>query len=909
MTVTLRSRQRPDSGTPELGRLDTRIGKESSTLTESSRRDDGGKPDGATVESQTSRLGKQIRIGTWNVRTMNAGKIEILESEMKRLNLNALGICEHRWKGQGHFTTPNDGKIIFSGRDKPGQGGVGIMLEKSTASCLLGYNPISDRVLTVRLQGQKKKIKKNITLIQVYAPTTNSEDEEAEDFYDALQQAIDSTNKQDLIYVLGDFNAKIGIETDQDDREVKGAHCLGNRNDRGQMLLDFCTENQLVVGNSLFKQHPRRLFTWTSPDGKTKNQIDYILIQKRWQSSLHNAKTYPGADCGSDHELLVATIKMKMRKVKRSTAPIRFDLTKIPEEYGIEISNKFETLLVIADEKTPDELATEAQTIFLESAKKHIPKRKKIKQRYISEESLKLIEERREMKTKGVSQSTAQYKAKSREIKASIRKDQKKFIEDKCKEMEDLHNMHKDRQLFKKVNEMTREFQPALKVIKDKKGTVLTENEKILDRWREYCSEMYSAPQNADVSESFTEEMEKEPEPMLEEIRAALKQIGNGKSPGCDDVPIELVKEGKEKSILLYHKVVLKIWRTCSWPIAWKRSVYIPLPKKGDLKLCSNYRTIALISHASKILLKIIQKRLERKLEEEINIVQAGFRPKRGTRDHIFNIRNILEKCREYNKDLYACFIDYSKAFDCVEHKKMWEIMIDMGFPKHLVCLIENLYLNQEAAVRVEGETSEWFSVGKGVRQGCILSPYLFNIYAENIMRNFTYDTQRYNDPADPEHDTFDSLNIGGRALPELRYADDTVLLSNTPEGLEKMINSVKHHSEEQNLFLNAKKTKIMRTDKTEKAADITIGNEQIEEVSDFDYLGSLIANNGDGMKEIKRRLGMATNKLKTMKNLWKGKSVRTKLKFLRALIFPIATYGSETWSLNKEAEKKDNSF
>ena len=392
-------------------------------------------------------------------------------------------------------------------------------------------------------------------------------------------------------------------------------------------------------------------------------------------------------------------------------------------------------------------------------------------------------------------------------------------------------------------------------------------------------------------------------------MKWALHNISNGKSPGCDEVPIELIKEGKDKSILLYHLIILKIWKTCSWPLAWKRSVYIPLPKKGDLKLCSNYRTIALISHASKILLKIIQKRLEQKLNDEINIVQAGFRPNRGTRDHIFNLRNILEKCREYNKDLYACFIDYSKAFDCVVHKTMWKIMLEMGFPKHLIRLIESLYHEQEAAVRVEGETSEWFSVGKGVRQGCILSPYLFNVYAENIMRNFRDDAQRFDDPADPDKDTYDSINIGGRSLPELRYADDTVLLSSTPEGLEKMIKSVKNHSENQNLFLNAKKTKIMRTDKTERATNIVIGGDTIEEVIDFDYLGSLIAQNGDGIKEIRRRLGMATKKLKDMKKVWKGNNESTKLKFLRSLIFPIATYGSETWSISKEAEKKINAF
>ena len=160
MTVTLRSRQRPDGGTPESGRSDRRIGEESNGLTESSRRDDGRKPDGATLEGQISRLSKRLKLGTWNVRTMDLGKVNILENEMERLGLNVLGICEHRWKKHGHFTTSNGGTFIFSGQDKPGQGGVGIILEKTTANCLLGYNPISDRILTVRLQGQKEKTKK-----------------------------------------------------------------------------------------------------------------------------------------------------------------------------------------------------------------------------------------------------------------------------------------------------------------------------------------------------------------------------------------------------------------------------------------------------------------------------------------------------------------------------------------------------------------------------------------------------------------------------------------------------------------------------------------------------------------------------------------------------------------------------
>ena len=306
-----------------------------------------------------------------------------------------------------------------------------------------------------------------------------------------------------------------------------------------------------------------------------------------------------------------------------------------------------------------DELATHAQQILLTTANNRIPKRKAKRQPWISNTTLELIEERRNLKAGGITQDKILYKEKSREIKYSLKKDKKQYIEDQFKEMQEMHAQHKDHKLFKHGRLMTTVLKPSPKAIKDKTGKVLTENIEILSRWREYCREMYKAEQTPDTTIT---DIETEPEPLIDEVRWALKQISNGKSPGNDEVPIELIKEGGEESIQLYHRLILKIWKTRSWPKAWKQSIYITLPKKEDLKLCSNYRTIALINLASKILLKIIQKRLEHKIESEVNIVQAGFRRNPGTRDHIFNLRNIFEKCREYNQDLFACFIDYSKA-------------------------------------------------------------------------------------------------------------------------------------------------------------------------------------------------------------------------------------------------------
>ena len=163
-------------------------------------------------------------------------------------------------------------------------------------------------------------------------------------------------------------------------------------------------------------------------------------------------------------------------------------------------------------------------------------------------------------------------------------------------------------------------------------------------------------------------------------------------------------------------------------------SVFIVIPKKGKAKECSNYHTIALISHAGKVMLKILQARLQQFMNRELPDVQAGFRKGRGTRDQIANICWIMEKAREFQENIYFCFIDYTKTFDCVDYKKLWKILREMGVPEHLTCHLRNLYAGQEATVRTGHGTTVWFQIGKGVCQGCILSPCLFNLYAEYMM-------------------------------------------------------------------------------------------------------------------------------------------------------------------------------
>ena len=183
------------------------------------------------------------------------------------------------------------------------------------------------------------------------------------------------------------------------------------------------------------------------------------------------------------------------------------------------------------------------------------------------------------------------------------------------------------------------------------------------------------------------------------------------------------------------HSICQQIWKTQQWPQDWKRSLIITIPKKGNAKECSNYRTIALISHASKIMLKILQARLQQYVNRELPDVQAGFRQGR-TRDQIANICCITEKARGFQKNIHFCFIDDAKGFDCVDHNKLWKILKEMGIPDRLTCLLSNLYVDQKATVRTGHGTIDCFQIGKGVHQGCIFSPCLFKLHAEYILRN-----------------------------------------------------------------------------------------------------------------------------------------------------------------------------
>ena len=289
-------------------------------------------------------------------------------------------------------------------------------------------------------------------------------------------------------------------------------------------------------------------------------------------------------------------------------------------------------------------------------------------------------------------------------------------------------------------------------------------------RWHEYREELYKKGLNdPDNHDGVITHLE--PDILECEVKWALGSITMNNASGGNEIPVDLFQILNDDAVK-----VLQIWKTQQWPQDWKRSVFIPIPKKSNDKECLNYRTITFISHTSIVMLKIIQARLQQYMNHEIPCVQARFRKDRKTRDQTANIHWIIEKARKFQKYLYFCFIDCAKAFDCVDQNKLWKSLKELGIPDHLTCLLRNLYAGQEATVRTGHGTTDWFQIGKGGHQGCILSPCLFNLYAEYIMRNAGMD------------ETQIGIEIAGRNINNLRYADDTTLMAESEEELKSPV-------------------------------------------------------------------------------------------------------------------------
>ena len=611
----------------------------------------------------------RMKIATWNVRTgYQVGNREIIARELIRYGISIAVLSELRLTGSGRVRVqvPNTDSFMllyYSGGEKHIEG-VGFAINQMVSKSVIAFQPISSRLAVLSLSGTVKT-----HIIAVYAPTEVSTDEAKDEFYSQFQEILDTLPRKDLILVAGDLNAHVGSNR-QGWEDVLGKFGIGNMNDNGLRLLSFAAANELVVGNSLFR-HPRKhQLTWQAPNGKDASVLDYILIRRRFRTSLTDVRTMRGADCGSDHHLVRGTLQIRFKQLcQASTSTKCRDWSKLANTtaeqcFRILLTNRFAALDRVDN---VNEVAEQFAEVVNECAKEICPVVRRRTQPWISDESLELVNQRRQCKLT----DATRYRQLNKEIRSRLKNERQAYWNNVAQELEDAAHRREYRYLYTTLRRLGGNIKRTSDNIRNIDGTFVRSDNERLNRWKEYFQNLYNHPtpegNPADppylqgAAQSINDE-----EPSIAEIASAIKQLKSGKAAGPDEVVAEALKAGDKPLLNRLHSLLRMIWESDKIPNTWKKATIVPLLKKGDNQQCKNYRGISLLSIVGKVFMKVIQQRLQKRREQLAREEQAGFRPGRGCCDQIFALRQLLEERIRCGKRLIAVFIDFAAAFDSV---------------------------------------------------------------------------------------------------------------------------------------------------------------------------------------------------------------------------------------------------
>ncbi len=492
-----------------------------------------------------------------------------------------------------------------------------------------------------------------------------------------------------------------------------------------------------------------------------------------------------------------------------------------------------------------------------------------------------------------------QYRTLNKSVKKEIQKFKSQKLESKITQMENDFQNNNSNNLFKTVKELEGKPKKPIITINDKQGNKQTKQtiNKVLKCWEKHFKEHLNKkfPFDDDALNELhpNNENENNPEPISqEEIKKSITSMKNRKAPGVDSITAEVLKAGGDEMVQFLHMLFNKVWNEEKPPLDWSKMIVTPIHKKGSKLDPSNYRAISLISIPGKVFTHVLLQRVKDQSEGFIKDNQFGFRPNRGTIDAIFITRQIIEKAKEHNVHVHFNFVDFKSAFDTIWREALWKMLSTIGITKKIINIIKKIYENTECAITVDGKLTNWFSVLIGLRQGCLLSPTLFNIFLEFVLNEIRCLPQRF------------AMNDNELAL-TIKYADDTTLLALGFQKLQELTSQLQDACTKWGMEINNGKCKVL----TPLQQHITIEGNDIENLNGFVFLGSSVP---DVKVDIDRRIALASTAFgRLRKSIWSKRNINMELKMrlFSALIVPIAIYGAETWVLTTKEENKLNVF
>ena len=906
------------------------------------------------------------RCGCWNVRSLGNpskqnSRLRAVLRTMSERAIDVLALSEVRWPGSGVLQVGQQ-TILFSGvkdgQPLPRSKGVAVALSKPARAAWQEaqeeFHPISERIMRIRL----KTGHCNVSIIAVYAPTNlDDQVEEAEKFYLELQKTVSDVPHRDFTLLLGDFNARVGNDSSSW-KGVIGAFGPKEKNRNGDRLLDFCALNHLVVTNTLFKHRECHQHTWFHPAEKnaTGHILDYALVNRRFRSSVLDTRVFRQTYLQSDHRLVVTTVRFKIlaRRTGRGQRP-----TPIPHPKLLTAEQRERFRRVIEDAvPSPGERQLDnVEGLWtglkdaVDTARQTLPEpNRKPEKDWMTDEVRQLSAKKQQAWLRWTksgrtnTEAHETFKALRRATRQAVDLARNEWWEVQIGRIEEDYERAlksgRGGSLLKPLKALQRRQRPNLTSSlksEDGRDTIIQTDLK-LERWKEHfekvtnvvvsvttdaLQDIPSLPpeslrncglgSNLSVQESQSSSVFYTDEPDIEEVKDAIALLKNKKAPGVDGMNAECLRLGGEPMAEWLTQVIQAVWRSGEVPEDWRTQITIPLHKKGAYNSCDNFRGIALLSVPGKVLSRIILKRLGGAVDSMVRENQCGFRRGRGCADHLFSLRTIMEKAREFRRPLHLCFVDLSKAYDSVNREALWQVLERRyHIPQAILRLLKALHRGNHGVVRAYGQLSSDFAINNGVRQGDVLAPTLFNLFLDAVLsKTFSMvpdqgvqlvyhpEAKLIGDRRKPTH----SLSLS-----DLEYADDICLASESRSSLEQMLLALDKNCAEMGLSINARKTKIMSVDPSRSTGPDQvlaegvklISEDVVENAEEYEYLGSLLTRDCTLDREISRRIGKAAASFRALSRiLWYQPRIKKhhKLRMFKAAVLPVLLYGSESWT------------
>lgn len=912
------------------------------------------------TRSPNNRSNKKFQFGSWNVRTLQDNhsqperRTALVALELERLEIDIAALSETRLAGNSQLTEKKGGyKFFWNGRgpEESRQSGVGFAI-KSNLAKLLPTLPkaYSDRLMTLTLN---LACDTRAVLVSCYAPTLDRPEQEKNDFYRQLRTIISNVQHRDKIIIMGDFNARVGADN-ASWGGVLGHHGVGQMNENGLLLLSLCKEFNLSITNTVFQQKNSRKTTWMHPRSKDWHLIDYIITKKRDIKDFHITRSFHTSCYLSDHALLRSktSFQLQHRRMKRSSVPKQINvlpLKNIDQQRTLvaHLDHSLDSVEITDDiESSWKALRDVTHTSALEVL--GLPLRKH--QDWFDDQNVEAQELIKELHKahkiwiddKNSTSKKKLYNASKCKVQKTLRQMKEAWWSAHAKTCQEAFDRKDSKAFYEGIKKVFGPQESGISPISSSDGTLLTDREDILNRWKEHFETVLNNASTTDdeIIASIIERPEI-PElsllPALEEVVTAIKQISSGKKSGKDALPPEVFKYGGQKLVKKLHRLFVKIWQTGNVPQDFKDALIQHLYKnKGNRNICDNHRGISLLSIAGKILARLILNRIMKHLVDGIYPEsQCGFRAGRGTIDMIFSLRQVAEKVREKNEELYLVFIDLTKAFDTVNRAALWKVLKQLGIPDNMLNIIISFHDGMKASVVSNGESSEPFNVTNGTKQGCVMAPVLFALFFSvmlkyafadidsGVMFKFRTSGGLFN------QQRFKAKTLLRQAIiRDLLFADDAALCATSHEEAQLLVDKFSAACKAFGLTISIKKTEVIHQPRPSPKQiqgvkqrppvhnfpdiPIRVDGKYLKYVKSFTYLGSKVNWNASLDDEIIHRIAKATGAFGKLRHrLWndRGISLRTKVCVYKAVVLTTLLYGSESWTVYRNHIQKLDVF